>query len=350
MRKNMQKELRMLEKNMFEVGKQAGTKINLVYQNLETGLLQQNSEESLDCESHTLLEFSAQSRMFSPPYHGSEDRSFLTSNYREIYGECTDVLELQHELLNAVQRTVTLYAKRVNPDLSVSELKRTIGDYMLKMQGEAFSNVVSSVPATAEYLWSSGKKHQVVHNLEFCTVLNAIIRADLASELEAAAPIFRAINARRICRVGSGTSAHEQSFPGGGKLWRGGGFCNDHIPTFEALLNKKYRVPGFLAASSQKKLASDFVFRADKTKPRALWCIRLDPRGETDAEFRVQHMTFVTNTLVKGEDEFLFAPYSTFKLLSASWSDDIKKPHNLTVEAAIDNKLEREDLPLAPWY
>ena len=99
-------------------------------------------------------------------------------------GGCTDVLELQHELLNAVQRTVTLYAKRVNPHSSVTELKRMIGDYMLKKQGEAFSNVVSSVPATAEYLWTSGKKHKVVHNLEFCTVLNAIIRADLANELE----------------------------------------------------------------------------------------------------------------------------------------------------------------------
>ena len=58
---------------------------------------------------------------------------------------------------------------------------------------------------------------------------------------QAAAPIFRAINVRRICR-GKGRSAHEQSLPGGGELWRGGGFCNDHIPTFEALLNKKYRV------------------------------------------------------------------------------------------------------------
>ena len=99
-------------------------------------------------------------------------------------GQRTDVLELQHELLNAVQRTMTLYAKRVNPGMSVSVMKRMTADYMLKMQGEAFSNIVSSVPATAEYLWTSGKKHQVVHNLEFCTVLNSIIRADLASELE----------------------------------------------------------------------------------------------------------------------------------------------------------------------
>ena len=31
-------------------------------------------------------------------------------------------------------------------------------------------------------------------------------------------------------------------------------------------------------------------------QPRALWCIKLDPRGETDAEYRVQHMTCVVRS------------------------------------------------------
>ena len=101
-----------------------------------------------------------------------------------IDGQHMDVLELQHELLNAVQRTVALYAARVNPGISASKLERMITDYMLKMQGEAFSNIVSTVPATAEYLWTSGKKHKVVHDKEFCSLLNAIIRADLPRELE----------------------------------------------------------------------------------------------------------------------------------------------------------------------
>ena len=105
----MLKELRMVERTVFEAGKQAGTKINVVYQSLETGhrailvaivtlsacanvfyacvliagLLESN-EQSVDCESDTLQEACKQPRIFSQPYHGSEERSFLNSNYREI--------------------------------------------------------------------------------------------------------------------------------------------------------------------------------------------------------------------------------------------------------------------------
>ena len=81
---------------------------------------------------------------------------------------------------------------------------------------------------------------QVVHWGSFYTSRSLFVS-------QAATPIFRAINVRRIVR-GAGTSAHEQSFPGGGQLWRGGGFCNDHIPVFEGLLNKKYRVRGYCNA------------------------------------------------------------------------------------------------------
>ena len=36
-------------------------------------------------------------------------------------------------------------------------------------------------------------------------------------------------------------------------------------------------------------------------QPRALWHIKLDPRGKDDAQYRVQHMTFVEKTLIAGE-------------------------------------------------
>ena len=46
------------------------------------------------------------------------------------------------------------------------------------------------------------------------------------------------------------------------------------------------------------------------------------------------------------EAEFLFPPYSVFCVLRLE-----RSPHHLTVElqAAVDNKLEPEELPLAPW-
>jgi hypothetical protein len=52
------------------------------------------------------------------------------------------------------------------------------------------------------------------------------------------------------------------------------------------------------------------------------------------------------------EAEFLFAPYSTFTVISAvpSAPNNYLNPHVITLSAAIDNRLEDLDLPLAPWY
>ena len=52
------------------------------------------------------------------------------------------------------------------------------------------------------------------------------------------------------------------------------------------------------------------------------------------------------------EKEFLFAPYSVFTVESGEWSDnpDDDTPHIIHLRAAIDNRKESDDLPLAPWY
>ena len=53
-----------------------------------------------------------------------------------------------------------------------------------------------------------------------------------------------------------------------------------------------------------------------------------------------------------GEEEFPFAPYSVFTMISltappAPTDDD---PVIVRLQAAVDNLKESEDLPLAPWY
>ena len=50
------------------------------------------------------------------------------------------------------------------------------------------------------------------------------------------------------------------------------------------------------------------------------------------------------------EQEYLFAPYSTFSVLSAAWNTGtMDDPHVIELLAAVDNQTEPEDLPLAPW-
>ena len=74
------------------------------------------------------------------------------------------------------------------------------------------------------------------------------------------------------------------------------------------------------------------------------------PQVRIDAERKCVHVNLVKKTNVAGEEEYLFAPYSAFTVLSVRWNaGTAAAPHEIELLAAVDNKAEREDLPLAPW-
>ena len=265
---------------------------------------------------------------------------------------------MQHKLLSAVENVLMLYAKRMNAlteDQAISMfVDLDVMDFMMKLQGDAFKHdeaMQNDVDAMAEYLWTSSKKHSIVKDMELCSVINAVIRDDVAEEIEAATIIFRSINSRRVRRQNVGANINVQSYPSRGETWRGGGFRREHRAFFERMIGKKYRVPGFLATSVRRDIAAAFAFKADMANPShpcAIWCITFDPRGKENPDYRVKQMTLVSKTLTAGEHEYLFAPYSVFTLVSVKWSvhDAIK----FTIRAARDNKEEDECLPLTPWY
>ena len=77
---------------------------------------------------------------------------------------------------------------------------------------------------------------------------------------------------------------------------------------------------------------------------RILWTIRIDPA------LKCKHVNLVTKSNVPGEAEYLFAPYSAFTVLTVTWNaGSVSHPHQIELLAAVDNKEEPEDLPLAPW-
>ena len=74
------------------------------------------------------------------------------------------------------------------------------------------------------------------------------------------------------------------------------------------------------------------------------WLVRIDP------VHKCHHVNLVRSTHVEGEQEYLFAPYSTFTVLSATWNAGTDADaHVIELRAAVDNRAEPEDLPLAPW-
>ena len=69
-----------------------------------------------------------------------------------------------------------------------------------------------------------------------------------------------------------------------------------------------------------------------------------------------RHVTFQTAlhelcmVQVKGEEEYLFTAYSVFTVIKPPrWGAKPTDWHEIHLQAALDNKLEDEDLPLAPW-
>ena len=129
-------------------------------------------------------------------------------------------------------------------------------------------------------------------------------------------------------------------------------------------VGKAYRAPMFIATSVEQDVSvHTFLMRlppaaASQSPPfqePVLWRFHLD--GALPPNRRCVHVNFIDRTdgTVHGEDEFLFAPYSTFTVRALEWSPQptvnayLMRPHYIDVNVASDNMLQPLDLPLAPW-
>ena len=230
------------------------------------------------------------------------------------------------------------------------------------LEVEAFTHakdLVDSVAVSAGLIWTS----QLLLTLrdgrtvEFCGVLNRILRQLDDDLLPDACIVVRAINSMCVMR-------HHPSnlkYPPGGVSYRGGGMPLHHVlqvaghppPFFVA--GKKYRIPMFLATSLNRQVAENFMaMAADRGEPPVIWTIKVDPRGAAELKYRCKHVNQVAKSSVPGEFEFLYAPYSvgTIESVTMPPAGATPSPHcpiRIVVVAALDNKSEPLDLPLAPW-
>jgi hypothetical protein len=108
-----------------------------------------------------------------------------------------------------------------------------------------------------------------------------------------------------------------------------------------------------LATSFSEDVAYRFLYMkfAEGETP-VKWIVELDPRGRDALQYRCKHVNFCENSDVPGEEEFLFAPYSVFTVISLTAPPAPTDEHPVVVrwQAAVDNLKESEDLPIAPWY
>ncbi len=111
----------------------------------------------------------------------------------------------------------------------------------------------------------------------------------------------------------------------------------------------------FLATSDKPHVAEYFMgMAADRGDVPVIWTIKVDSRGAAELLYRCKHVNQVPKSNVPGEFEFLYAPYSVFTVESvtlppAGAGPSPSHPIQFVIVAALDNKEEPHDLPLAPW-
>ena len=159
-------------------------------------------------------------------------------------------------------------------------------------------------------MWTSAQT--VNGKTQFCSMINHILREDLARGVEYVVIFTRLLNRRFIVKIYPRDQLNG-IFPISKCLWRGGGLPEKHH-SFFAQRDKWFRVPGFLASSRNKEVAIRFMKRQKETP--VLWMILLC--GFADQGYRefCRHLSYVEKShFRKSEEEFLFPPYSAFQVV-----------------------------------
>lgn len=285
-------------------------------------------------------------------------KCLATSEFKTLYDVAARTDEsacptLQHQVFAALHDFLRLCARR--DGVAVKEAD----GFFQRLQEEVLrtaaglDEALGDVPRIAQRVWTSDQilPTPAGAGREFCSLLNEAIRADDLALLQAAMPLIRAINS--LCVVRGARPDCNLRFPPDNTCYRGGGLPDRFQAFFQPEV--KYRAAGFLATSFDREVTGRFRYKAfeEDGLPAVLWVIRLHPRGARDVTYRCKQVNYVVSSKFGDEEaEFLFAPYSVFTVKSVELKPKATylDPHVITLEAAIDNRLEPEDLPLAPWY
>jgi hypothetical protein len=291
--------------------------------------------EAADFNCQTLLgDFDTQLLLDLPPLPQSTmaGRTLAASRFKTAYDDAQlpEVLEMG----DCLGRLLRAYCQKEGLDW-----KQGGGfSFFRDLQKEALQNSqdLQNVPVAAQRMWTSALR---LHGREFCFILSEATRDDSAQLIEPAAELARAIN--QLCvtinRPGMPAAVH----PPNNICFRGGGF-DDQFRTFFAP-GRRFRQPVYLATSFSVEVARRFLARAG-SPTKIMWRVHIDP------VHKCRHVNLVRRSNVPGEEEYLFAPYSAFKVVKATWAaGTVQQPHVVELLAAVDNQGPSEELPLAPW-
>eukprot|EP00931_Biecheleriopsis_adriatica_P021005 TRINITY_DN13874_c0_g1_i1.p1 TRINITY_DN13874_c0_g1~~TRINITY_DN13874_c0_g1_i1.p1 ORF type:complete len:483 (-),score=66.52 TRINITY_DN13874_c0_g1_i1:49-1497(-) len=275
---------------------------------------------------------------------GIRPLDFETSPFKAAYDTCAP-LQHQDQLLAAVRHAVEAYAKRHN-------IADSLRDFFWQQLRSEWS-LIDSVALATQKVWTSAKNLQ---DKEFCSIFGEMLREGYA--VQTTALLSRSLNLNLVTRgqphairgwpKGPGAPAPDTSTQAN-VCWRGGGF-RDNPATREFFTRfKQYRVAQPLATSFNEQVSRRFINRVVLTSPvnaYVQWKVHLDAVNGCD------HANLLTVTHAPGELEYLFSPFSAFRVLNVVWSatpSDKATPHMIEIEALSNNLAAPANLPLAPW-
>eukprot|EP01062_Namystynia_karyoxenos_P021420 TRINITY_DN1814_c0_g2_i3.p1 TRINITY_DN1814_c0_g2~~TRINITY_DN1814_c0_g2_i3.p1 ORF type:complete len:889 (+),score=258.41 TRINITY_DN1814_c0_g2_i3:254-2668(+) len=309
------------------------------------------------------------------------DFTLKTSLYKEIYKK-TPKPEHLWQVDDAIANTFRILAKdadcgseedfgNMRSGLMEAITKRDIAEKAAQaVGGFVVVQDIFQVEVRAVVYWTAGELADAKGNsrnakvngrqMELCGIVNYCIRTDRRDLLEAIMPFIRALTAYCNSDRKGGIKPQEWGKIKDFTLYRGGSFKTEFRDWFKP--GRHYRSTGFLATTPNRKVAKYFIKRTvDEETGRCpegfepvLW------RFELDEEDLCEHVCYLDRSLVYDmleggakptEDEFLFVPFSSFRVKSVDWKDHNKytDPSIITISVHPDNRLEPEDLPNAPW-
>ena len=300
--------------------------------------------------------------------------TFADSQFKRLYSAATphgrgvganySILELRQTLLKFCQACAKHPTMDVAP-ADADDFARRLGRQQARLASPSGKKLLRSMSSLESHkalahfaivTWTSPMRWRTKggQGREFCSLINQAIREDgrlSAETLKHAVVICRAINTV-LCR--SSSAAKEISaWPDGphasdkhhvsdvaNTTFRGGGLPATHLAFYSE--GRKFRTSMFMATSFSQAVAKRFMGNRpepEKTSP-VIWIVETEGKGKCHHANLVEKMS-----MVQGEVEFLFPPYSVFTVEKVERATHTR----ITLKAAVDNKLEAEDLPTAPW-
>ena len=275
----------------------------------------------------------------TPSVTPTANRTLKSSTFLNEY-TASEVPQFQSLLMESVRHLVTWYAQQNGID------QKQVIDYYERVQQNAFTAGKNdhfksgSIPFVSLRLWTTAERF--ADKVELCSILNKALRDDSAEIMGHVAIIVRAINMQCVSRF----SGKHIKWPKSNTTYRGTSMPRAALMWYTQ--GKEYRVPMYLATSSDEDKAEEFMRGGSGLEP-VMFIFHFDKVK------RCKHVNFVNKTTVKGENEFLFAPYSVFTVRRA---EVVKEPrvteferiyHIVEVDVAYDNTKHSLELTLAEW-